>query len=241
MTSVCEEIHASLERLPRIRYPFAGVAMPENGIYFFYEEGEAWGHGGDAPRIVRVGTHRDGNFRQRIESHFLTRPSGPQLASDRPKPSDRSIFRKNIGRALLSKERDPYLEVLEIDFTTRRNRESLGHRRNVGKEREVEDEITRILRTRFSFRFVEIEEEERRMGPDGLERPLIGALASCPCCASSPQWLGRHSSVDKIAQSGLWLVQHLSSPPPGVAERRAFSEAVDRTLLKFGKTREAGK
>ncbi len=151
MTSVCEEIHASLERLPRIRYPFAGVAMPENGIYFFYEEGEAWGHGGDAPRIVRVGTHRDGNFRQRIESHFLTRPSGALLSSDRPKPSDRSIFRKNIGRALLSKERDPYLEVWEIDFTTRRNRESLGHKRNVGKEREIEDEITRILRTCFPF------------------------------------------------------------------------------------------
>ena len=37
-----------------------------------------------------------------------------------PKPSDRSIFRKNIGRALLNKQRDSdYLGVWDTDYTRR--------------------------------------------------------------------------------------------------------------------------
>jgi hypothetical protein len=39
-------------------------------IYFFYEDGEFWGHGGNRLRIVRIGTHKDGNFRSRIKEHF---------------------------------------------------------------------------------------------------------------------------------------------------------------------------
>jgi len=35
-----------------------------------------------------------------------------------PKPSDRSIFRKNIGRALLNKSKDPYLKIWENRFFT---------------------------------------------------------------------------------------------------------------------------
>ena len=36
---------------------------------------------------------------------------------DSPAPKDRSIFRKNIGRDLLNREKDPYLECWEADFT----------------------------------------------------------------------------------------------------------------------------
>jgi hypothetical protein len=116
-------LHEQLEQLPLIRYPFKLDQLPENGIYFFYEDGEIWGHGGDKPRIVRVGTHRDGNFRSRISEHYLLNESWMDFDENKPKPSDRSIFRKNIGRALLNKDKDSYLQIWNIDFTISKNRE----------------------------------------------------------------------------------------------------------------------
>ncbi len=67
---LCRWLRDQLERLPVV-HPFDLNRLPENGIYFFYEKGEAWGHGGERPRIVRIGTHREGNFRKRIAEHFL--------------------------------------------------------------------------------------------------------------------------------------------------------------------------
>ena len=67
----CEWLHNQLKNLPLIKYPFRLEDLPKNGIYFFYEKGEVWGHGGKNPRIVRVGTHKGDNFRSRINDHFL--------------------------------------------------------------------------------------------------------------------------------------------------------------------------
>ena len=55
----CEWLHRTLEGLPLIRYPFDPEILPYNGLYFFYEKGEVWGHGGGQLGIVRVGTHND--------------------------------------------------------------------------------------------------------------------------------------------------------------------------------------
>ena len=65
---------------------------------------------------------------------------------DRLKPSDRSIFRNNIGRALLNKRKDNYLKIWEIDFTYKETRTSLGHIRDINKEKDIEFNITKILR-----------------------------------------------------------------------------------------------
>ena len=124
----------------------------ERGIYFFYERGECCNHEGGRSRIVRVGTHRDGNFRSRISEHFLLDERKLTVTQDQPAPHDRSIFRKHIGQALLSRG-DPYLSVWEIDFTTRESRKRNGHRRHIGEEAGIEKEMTRILRENFCFRF----------------------------------------------------------------------------------------
>jgi hypothetical protein len=68
---------------------------------------------------------------------------------NKPKPSDRSIFRKNLGRALLNKEKDDYLKIWEIDFTARRNQELWGDKRDMEKEKKKEEKITKILRKSF--------------------------------------------------------------------------------------------
>ena len=235
MSSSCEWIHRMLMPLPLVRYPFVDEQLPRSGIYFFYEEGEAWGHGGSEPRIVRVGTHRNNNFRQRIRSHFAPKADLLKMTISKPKPSDRSIFRKNIGRALLAERRDPYLEIWEIDFTTSEAKTHFGVKRNIEKEQQIEGEITAILCERFSFRFLEVEEQSERIGAEGLESCIIGALSACRYCVPSPNWLGVSSPVEKIAKSGLWLVQHLSSSPIDQHSQHSLSDAAERTLTLYGK------
>jgi hypothetical protein len=143
--------------LPLIRFPFDLKLLPLDGIYFFYEGGEIWGHGDSSgtndnkPRIVRIGTHRDGNFKSRIAEHFLLDEHRKMnFTADMSAPHDRSIFRKNIGRALLSSgDDDYYLRILEIDFTSAKNRKERGWERNIEKEKQIENHITKLLREIF--------------------------------------------------------------------------------------------
>jgi hypothetical protein len=231
MSENCKWLHEKLERQQLVDYSTirkSGLEMlPENGIYFFYEKYENWGHGGDKPRVVRVGTHKDGNFRSRIAEHYLLDDSKMNFNKDNPKPSDRSIFRKNIGRAILSQ--DSYLRTWEIDFTKTENKTRFAEERNISKEREVEAEITSQLRSNFSFRFIELIGQARRMGKGGLERSLIGTLARCPHCEPSSNWLGKRSPKDQIKNGKLWLVQHLKSDPINEENRKVILEAVEKS------------
>jgi hypothetical protein len=213
MSETCKWLHEKLEILPIIKYPFDLQTLPNNGVYFFYEEGENTSHTSDliVPRIVRIGTHREDNFRSRISEHFLLKDSKMNFNNETPKPSDRSIFRKNIGRALLNKQNDDYLTVWNIDFTTSDNKRRFSHLRNISKEKETETQITNIIRKYFWFRFVHIDGQEQRMGKVGIESRLIGTVTRCEKCKPSQNWLGTFSPVSKINSGKLWLYQHLNS------------------------------
>ena len=208
---LCQAVHEAARALPRVAYPFEPSDLPRDGIYLFFEAGEFDAHTGDE-RIVRVGTHRNGNFRSRISEHYLL-DKELDIMADRPAPKDRSIFRKNLGRAWILKQGIEYLEVWNIDFTTSRNRHKHAHRRDVVIEREVEDNVTVLLREGFSFAWVPVTAEAERMGTGGLEGRLIGTFAQCSACAASPKWLGRHSPDSRIRTSGLWQVHHLHHDP----------------------------
>ena len=71
-----------------------------------------------------------------------------------PAPKDRSIFGKNIGRALLRKENCDYLEIWNNDFTPRSKREKYGYLREIEYKKEIEKQITNILKINFSFRYI---------------------------------------------------------------------------------------
>ena len=93
MSEICKWLHEQLEQLPLVKFPLKKEKLPENGIYFFYEDREIWGHEGDKPRIVRIGTNKEGNFRSRIKEHFLLDESKMNFDATKPAPHDRSIFR----------------------------------------------------------------------------------------------------------------------------------------------------
>src|SRR3972149_12175783 len=105
MSETCDKIHKLFNGMERFHFPFRENDIPKNGIYVLFERGEG-AH--DADRIVRIGTHTGSNqLKSRLFQHFVN------------ENKDRSIFRKNIGRALLSKYKDPFLQQWELDLTTK--------------------------------------------------------------------------------------------------------------------------
>lgn len=91
---------------------------------------------------------------------FLLNESKLTFTIANPKPSDRSIFRKNIGRALLNKNNDYYLKIWNIDYTSKESRLKMNLMRNMEKEKQIESEISKILREGFSFRFIVLEGQQ---------------------------------------------------------------------------------
>ena len=170
--------------------------MPLNGIYVLFEAGEE-GHEGD--RIVRVGTHTgQDQLRSRLKQHFVQ------------ENKDRSIFRKNIGRALLNRAADRFLAEWEIDRTSRAARAQLRPQSDVMKQRSVETDVTAYIRRTFHFAIFRADDKSDRLR---LEFKIISTVAACDECGPSALWLGLKSPKKKICISGLWLVNQLRGEP----------------------------
>lgn len=211
MSIICAELHEILTSLPRYHFPYDMVRIPLNGIYVLFEDGEM-GHGTD--RIVRVGTHNgDDRLRKRLIEHFTK------------ENKDRSIFRKNIGRAMLSKAHDPFLEFWEIDLMTRAARLAFGDSVDKARLKEMETQVTAYIRSHFSFVVIPVSTyEERHL----WESRIIATVAQCHICGASAEWLGRYSPKAEIRSSGLWNVQGLNKMPLDADGLERLRELVKR-------------
>ena len=119
-------IRSQVVQLPGIVLPLD--QFPANGIYILFEEGEQ-AHG--MKRIVRIGTHTGNNqLRPRLSQHFIN------------ERKDRSIFSKNIGRCLLNKNNDPFLEDWQRDLTTRAAKEQWADKIDFAKQAEIENQVS---------------------------------------------------------------------------------------------------
>jgi hypothetical protein len=189
---ICAKLHELFRLLPVHRFPFDTAALPRNGIYILFEKGEA-GHGGN--RIVRVGTHTGNNqLPSRIKQHFLN------------EKKDRSIFRKNIGRCLLNRADDPFLEFWNLDLTSRAAREEHQHKVDFVRQKEIERQVTVFLQSHFWFVAFEVPEKAARLK---LESKIISTVSLCDECRPSPGWLGLSSPKSRIRDSGLWQEKEL--------------------------------
>jgi hypothetical protein len=188
---VCEQLHSWANRLAVYRYPFDRSAIPANGLYILFERGET-GHGTN--RIVRIGTHTgDGQLPSRLCQHFVK------------ENKDRSIFRKNVGRALLNRDHDPFLPFWQLDLTTRRMK---AEHADIDRKRqlEIEHAVSTYMRGNFSFVVLRVDDKADRLR---LESKMISTVSNCEVCQPSATWLGLSSPVKKIQESGLWLVNEL--------------------------------
>jgi hypothetical protein len=196
MSQICDELHHLFHKLPMHSFPFDSEKIPLNGIYILFETDER-SHNTD--RIVRIGTHTgDKQLRSRLHQHFIM------------ENKDRSIFRKNIGRALLNKAQDPFLTQWEIDLTTREAKTRNAQKIDFGKQRSVEQQVTAYIQHNFRFVVFCVDAKATRLE---LESKIISTVSLCDECGPSQAWLGQHSPVPKIRQSGLWLVNELYKMP----------------------------
>lgn len=192
MSEICNEIHKIFNDLKQFSFPFEQKELPKNGIYILFEKGEKIN---GMKRIVRVGTHTgDNQLQSRLKQHFVK------------ENKDRSIFRKNIGRALLNSENDSFLEQWELDLTTRANKEKYSEQVDFEKQQRIEKKVTEYIQNNFSFAVFEVLEKEQRLR---IESRIISTVSNCRNCKPSENWLGLSSPKQKIKDSGLWLVNEL--------------------------------
>jgi len=191
MSECCDTLHRLFNAAKRLSYPFNGDELRrngtyiQNGIYILFEKGER-AHFGD--RIVRVGTHREPNrLFSRLQQHFMR------------ENKESSIFRKNIGRAILSKTGDRFLTEWEKKKTN-----------NQAKLLKVEQEVSAYIRDNISFVVIPEDDKAARRR---MESGLISTISLCDEHQPSSAWLGIFSSKERIRKSGLWLEQHLREDP----------------------------
>lgn len=205
MSKVCEELHQIANQLPRYYFPLDKEKIFKNGIYILFEKGEK-AHNLD--RIVRIGTHSgNNNLYNRLKEHFIN------------ENKDRSIFRKNIGRAILNKDNDSYLDIWDVDFQERKNKELYQDRLDAIKQKGIEKLVSKYIQENLSFVIIEIPDKESRLF---YESKLISTVSLCEDCKCSDNWLGKYSPKDKIVQSGLWLVNELYKEPFTIIELKKF-------------------
>lgn len=201
MSEACLRLHQLFNGLEVHAYPFDSRAIPANGIYVMFEDGEL-AHGTN--RIVRVGSHTgEGKLRSRLNEHFDV------------ENKDRSIFRKNIGRALLNRDRDPFLDQWDLDLTTRVAREQHAGQVDRVRQAEVERAVSAYIRGHLRFVAVEVAGEDERLY---WESRIIATVSRCEECQPSAQWLGLHSPIGRIRGSGLWNVYRLYKWPVSEVE-----------------------
>jgi hypothetical protein len=196
MSENCQKLHEIFNRMKRLKFPFDIKEIPQNGIYILFEKGE-FAHNSD--RIVRVGTHTGKNqLRSRLQQHFIK------------ENKDRSIFRKNIGRALLCKDKDSYLEMWELDLTPKKSKDEHSSRIDFEKQKAIEKKVTKYIQDNFSFVVLHVDDKKDRLE---LESKIISTVSSCKECKPSKTWLGLFSPKEKIRTGGLWLVNELYKTP----------------------------
>jgi hypothetical protein len=75
---------------------------------------------------------------------------------------DPSIFRKNIGRALLNRDYDPFLAQWELDLTTNEARRKYGGSVDRGKQAVVEQWVSGYIQKNFHFEVFGVESKEKK-------------------------------------------------------------------------------
>ncbi|MCL1819243.1 MAG: hypothetical protein FWG36_01155 [Oscillospiraceae bacterium] len=199
-------LHRLFNSMPRFKWDMIGRVAFDNGIYIIFEDGETY-HGTD--RIVRVGTHdSDGRLRKRLKNHFIN------------ENKDGSIFRKNVGKAILNKNNDPYLNIWNKNSSKKSSMIGVSGY-DSAYQKSIEKTVSHYMREHFSFVCFPVSTmAERHRLEEGIIALLNGATDFCAGSA----WLGNHSPEREIVQSGMWLKQGLDGVPLTENEYRDIVE-----------------
>ena len=179
----CKKLHELVDDATALRY------WPKNGLYFFQEEGETWGHHSDRviSRITRCGSHeKSGRLPGRATEH-------------RTQDSNGSLVVSHFGSALVAREgRD-----LHEHWGGPESRQCEDCRKLVGQSRSyVSNSIREVI--------VGIEKEWEK-----AETTAIGLLSHCGVCQRSRSWLGQRARNEVIKNGKIWndgALDHIPTP-----------------------------
>lgn len=208
------DLHNFFNAQRRFHFPFDNQIreIPNNGIYIIFEKDErykTW------DRIVRVGTHTGNNqLRSRLKQHFTN------------ENKNRSIFRKNIGRCILNRDKDPYLMNWEFDSTSKADKEKNIGQINKDFEKQIERQISNYVQTNLSFTVFELTTKDERLF---WESRLISTLSKTTDFKPTSNWFGNHSPKDKIRKYGLWQVNELTKEPLTDTEWSELKRIIENT------------
>ena len=166
--------------------------VPKAGVYFLFEPGEVRSSSGDGPRVVRVGTHAitatsRTSLWDRLKQH---RGNDKTLGGNHRG----SIFRLLVGDAL--QRQDGY----SVDSWGVGNNASAATRL---EERALESSVSDYLR-QMSVIGVSVSDRSERQILETNSIALLSNYQKEPLDRPSPDWLGHHSSREKVRESGLW-------------------------------------
>jgi len=200
---ILDRLAAGLGGLRRLGECTGRSGCPPQGLYFFYEDGENRADG--TGRVVRVGTHALTATSKATLWGRLRQHRG-HLAGGDPGGGDHraSVFRRHVGAALIRRDGQPQ-ELLASWLDRKR---PPGQRSS--QEPAVEREVSRHIGA-MPFLWLSV--------PGRADRGYLesSSIALLSCIAGgldqpSASWLGGHAERPEIRQSGLWNVQHVSSP-----------------------------
>ncbi len=163
--------------------------FPKSGLYVMFEKDEKTPDGLD--RIVRIG--KADNLYKRLTQHFVG-------------DKDKSIFRKHVGRSLLTKQGLSTEQWDTKGFAMPK----------------IEKQVSKYLEENISFLVIEVNDKEERKA---LESKLIGLVANCQECKPSENWLGRYNKTTKKGK--LWNIQDLKNNTPLTDKEECLIKFVD--------------
>jgi hypothetical protein len=212
MVNLYNYVHNVFNSKERYRFPYDKDRIERltdsNGLYVLFENGELY-DGMD--RIVRIGSH-DGSNRlvKRLKDHFLS------------SKQRNSIFRKHIGRCILTKNNDNYLDAWNKPFKKIKDKERFSNIVNLEYEQRYETLISNHIQKNLSFTLIpKIYEKKVR---DRIEEGLISMLNQSTLKTSSSNWLGNMHPDKRIRNAKLWNIEYLNDNP---LSKEEFEELVE--------------
>jgi len=221
--SLLDDLEATVGGKRRLANCDGRMNWPDRGVYIFFHPEEIRESSGQ-PRVTRIGTHAVSEGSSTSLWDRLRTHRGAQRSTYEGGGNHRgSVFRKRVGEAII--ERDG----LDEQFPEWGVGSSAGRELRM-EELEMERRVSEYIRE-LPFLWVKVNDEP---GPQSdrayIERNAIALVSNFekePIDPRREDWLGHHSPVTDIKQSGLWNIDHVGeSYDPDFLE--TFEGYIDR-------------
>jgi len=197
---------------------------PDRGVYFFFCPNETR-ESSEQLRLTRIGTHAVSEGSGTSLWNRLRTHRGAKRGTYKNGGNHRgSVFRKRVGEAII--QRDERQE----EYPEWGDGSSAGRELRL-EELKMERQVSQHIRD-LPFLWLRVNDKP---GPESdraiIERNVIALVSNLekePIDERSEDWLGYHSPVTEIQESGLWNINHVAEDySPGFLE--TFASCIDET------------